>query len=220
MYETTKENYNFNIWYETNDPIFSDINRKSRIPEKWLRYDKTISNKYKNSILKPINKYVDALYPPPKLVSIDNNKITLQQTNHAEFFLLEKEDGIFFNLDRPWMRQYYNTSYSPTLPLNCFSGTYKFYVPWYIDADVLVSYVPSKENSPFFTYYGVFQHKLVTENIKYLEPDFVNFHFKNVGEHMDRPGFGKIPRQSPMFDIIFEFDDIILKKIKEFYGTD
>jgi hypothetical protein len=219
IHETKREDYNFNIWDETNDPVFSDINRKSRVPEKWLTYQKVCDGKYKDSILKPINKYVEALYPPPKLISIENNKITLRQGNHAEFFLLEKENKTFFNLDRPWMRQYYKTEYSPTLPLDCFPGTYKFYVPWYVDANVLVSYVPVTIYSPFFTYYGVSSHQVIPEDTKYLEPDFVAFHFKSEGSHIDRPGFGKIPRQSPMFDIVFEFDDIILKRIKEFYGT-
>ena len=34
---------------------------------------------------------------------------------------------------------------------------------------------------------------------------------------MDRPGFGKIPRQTPMFDIVFECDDIMLNRVKDFY---
>jgi hypothetical protein len=34
---------------------------------------------------------------------------------------------------------------------------------------------------------------------------------------MDRDGFGKILRGTPMFDMVFQADDTIIQKIREFY---
>ena len=206
--------YNFNIWYESKDPIFEEICLQSRIPKKWI-YFKYVKE-YKNSIIKPINRYVEALVPPPKLISIKNNLVTLQQNNHAAFFLLS-ENNIFYNVDRPWMRQYYNTNFSPKIPENCFPGTYKFYSPWYIDGDIKINYLPSEQWSPFFIYPSSFFHKKIDLNQIYIEPDFISFHFKKYGPHIDRPGFGKILKDNPMFDIVFECNDIMLDRIKEFY---
>lgn len=208
-------NYEFDIWYKTKDPIFSDISLKSRLPEKWVSF-KYIKH-HKNSIIKPINRYVESLYPPPSLVSIEGNIVTLRQGNHAEIFLLKEENKNFYNLDRPWMRQYYNTNYKPKAPLNCFPETYKFYAPWYIDADVEVFYKTPNEESPFFIYETNSIHKKIKDSEKYIEPDFVAFNFKKEGPHMDRPGFGKIMRQSAMFYIVFECDDIMLREIRSFY---
>ena len=208
-------NYDFDIWYKTQDPIFSDISIRSRIPEKWVSFQYV--KEHKNSILKPINRYVEALYPPPTLVSINNNTVTLRQGNHAEIFLLQYENQNFYNLDRPWMRQYYNTKFNPQVPKNCFMGTYKFYSPWYIDADIEIFYKQPSADSPFFIYETSYIHKKINELEKYIEPDFISFNFKKEGNDMDRPGFGKIKRQSPMFDIVFECNDIMLEEIRSFY---
>lgn len=82
--------YDFNVWYNTYDPNFIDITEKSRIPDKWANYERVLSGKYAESIIKPLNKYVEALYPAPKLVSIEDDVVTLRQHNHAEIFLLKK----------------------------------------------------------------------------------------------------------------------------------
>lgn len=207
--------YDFDIWKKTNDPVFSEISLNSRLPKKWVEFKYV--QKYTNSIIKPINRYVESLYPPPKLISIDGNLVRLRQGNHAEFFLLTNPDGSFYNLDRPWMRQYYNTSHQIQEPDDCFPGTYIFYTPWYVDANVKVFYEKPEKETTFFVYSNVSIHKEFDDNDTYLEPDFIRFHFKKEGAHMDRPGFGKIPRQSPMFDIVFECDDIMLKRVREFY---
>lgn len=209
--------YDFDIWYKTKDPIFSDISKKSRLPEKWISYSNVLSGKYKDSILKPINSYVENLYQPPELVSIEDNNVRLRQGNHAEFFLLEKRDGRFVNIDRPWMRQYYNTEESHMPMAGCFPGTFKFYVPWYIDADVHVFYEQSAVDSPFYVYQNQSKHLVIEEDTEYLEPDFVSFHFKRVGPHMVNDRFGKIKRESAMFDIVFQADDIIVERVRKFY---
>lgn len=210
-------NHDFNIWYKTNDPLFSKLSLSSRLPKKWVEFDYV--EKYSDAIIKPINKYVETLCPPPKLISIVNKRVRLQQENHAEFFLLIKEDGSFYNLDRPWMRQYYNTANQIKEPENCFPGTYLFYTPWYIDADIEVFYERPETESAFHIYECSSNHKKFQKENKYIEPDFIKFHFKKEGSHMDRPGFGKIKRNTPMFDIVFECNDIMLREIKEFYGN-
>lgn len=214
----TDEKYNFHIWQETWDPVFSDINEKSRVNINWLTYSKVMQSEYKNSIIKPINNYVKNLYPAPTLISITNNIVRLRQGNHAEFFLLRKEkSGKFFNLDRPWMRQYYQTKEKFDLEENCFDSYYKFYVPWFIDADVAVKFERPTVASPFYINQCEYQYSKTTGDEKYIEPAFVTFAFKSAGTHMVSENFGKIKRQQPMFDIVFEADDIMIKRIEEFY---
>lgn len=206
----------FDIWYKTKDPVFSDISLKSRLPDKWVRFEAIARGKHKDSVIKPINKYVEELYPPPTLVSIDNGVVRLRQRNHAEFFLLEKSTN-FRNVDRPWMRQYYNTDFKMEKDEECFDDVFKFYVSWYIDLDVEVFYEKPKEDSPFVVSPNSSVHKIVETGTKYLEPDFVPFKFKRVGPHMINNRFGKIKRQSAMFDIVFKVDGIIEDKVRNFY---
>lgn len=213
-----KMDYDFDIWYKTEDPVFSQISIKSRLPQKWVEFKYV--KKHKDSFIKPINRYVEELCPPPKLISIEDNIVRLRQGNHAEFFLLTQPDGSFYNLDRPWMRQYYKTSFNPEIPKDCFPGTYIFYTPWYVDENIEVSYKIPDVDSPFYIYEKTYTHKKFEDSDIYIEPNFIPFHFKNVGSHMDRPGFGKIPRQSPMFDITFKADDIMISRVKEFYEQD
>lgn len=208
--------YDFDIWYKTKDPIFSDISKKSRLPEKWISYNNVLSSIYKDSIIKPINKYVENLYPYPTLIKIENNVVRLRQHNHAEIFLLNKNHE-FYNLDRPWMRQYYNTDEKHEIPNDCFPGTYKFYAPWFIDANIRIDYEIPKCESPFYIYESqVFNLKSIND-LKYREPDFITFHFKSAGSHMVNDNFGKIKRNSPMFDMVFEADDIIVERVRNFY---
>lgn len=212
-------NYDFDVWYKTKDPVFSQISKESRLPEKWISYSKVLEGRHRDSIIKPINSYVETLYPMPKLISIENNTVRLRQTNHAEFFLLERKNGTFVNIDRPWMRQYYNTEEDHMPMAGCFPGTFKFYAPWYIDEDVDV-YYENIEDSPFYVYDTNYSHKIVPEDTQYLEPDFVSFHFKRIGPHMVNDRFGKIKRKSGMFDIVFHGSDIIVQRVRTFYEQD
>jgi hypothetical protein len=210
-------NYDFDVWYKTKDPVFSKISKESRLPEKWISYSGVQKGKFKSEIIKPINSYVEALYPMPKLISIESNTVTLRQENHAEIFLLMQKNGIFKNLDRPWMRQYYNTEEDRKPDAECFLGTFKFYVPWYIDEDVEVFYKSPKDDSPFCVYDTTSLHSRVREDLDYLEPDFVTFNFKKTGEHMVNERFGKIKRGSAMFDIVFQGSDIMVERVRNFY---
>ena len=214
------DEYDFHVWNKTFDPIFSDICKKSRLPEKWISYKYISLDLYGNSIIKPINRYVEKLYPMPELISINNNIIILRQYNHAEIFLLKKNTGVFYNVDRPWMRQYYNTKQNGILTKECFDATFKFYVPWFIDEDVTIQYKNPTTESPFLIYEEEVKHEKIDLFPNYLEPDFVRFSFKKVGSHMINDKFGKIPKKSAMFDMVFEADDIIVERVRKFYEKD
>ena len=210
--------YDFNVWYNTYDPSFVDISAKSRIPDKWANYERVLSGKHKDSVIKPINKYVEALYPRPTLVSIDGNIITLRQHNHAEIFLLEKDNELKA-LDRPWMRQFYQSAkHQPEAP-DCFEQKFVAYVPWFIDANVLVV-IRGVEGSPFCVSEKTDRYQTIPAEARYLEPMMVPFRFKNVGDHMQEKHFGKIKRNTPMFDIVFTADDTIVERVKDFYEQD
>ena len=214
----TNTDYDFNVWYNTYDPSFIDISAKSKIPDKWANYERILSGKHSESIIKPINKYVEALYPHPKLISIEGNVVTLRQHNHAEIFLLEK-DGELKALDRPWMRQFYQSAKSQPIADNCFSQTFIAYVPWFIDADVIVK-ISEVDGSPFCVPEKIDRYHLIPQDIKYLEPMMVPFRFRNIGDHMQEKHFGKIKRNTPMFDIEFTANDTIIKRVRNFYEQD
>lgn len=206
----------FNIWYKSKSESFLYINERSRVAYRWLSYQEGIKDKYKDSIIKPINLYAKNLYQKPNLVSINNNEIILQQTNHAEIFLLQKEDGLY-NIDRPWIRQYYlSDKQYPELPQDCFDGIFRFYMPWIIDEDIEAS-IEQPEDSPFVIYPGIMNFKKIPETTKMIETDFVYFHFKNKGNHMIDQEFGKIPRFSPMYNIRFVASDIMVERVRKLY---
>jgi hypothetical protein len=210
------ESFNFNLWYDTYDPKFIEICHQSRIPDKWVSYQKINHSKYLGSILKPINQYVEALYPPPKLISLDNNTIRLRQYTHAGIFLLDNTIE-FTNVDRPHMRQYYQTKNSYPLKDDCFEPAYLFYVPWAIDEQITARFEQPLEDSSFHIYPSSYVFNKIPESAQYVEPNFVPFKFKKVGKHMATESFGKIPSGSPMFDIVIDSNDILIKRIKEFY---
>jgi hypothetical protein len=208
----------YNVWYETYDPNFVDINKKSFVPEKWMSFYPILKKYGEGSIIKPINVYVDALYPKPKLISIEGDTIRLRQENHAEIFLLIKEDGSFRNLDRPWQRQYYQSNEKRQVPDNCFDGVYKFYTPWVIDQNIDIKFESPDEETPFHIYEGHSSFYKIPDSAPYVEPLFVSFSFKNTGKHMviDKK-FGKIKRASPMYDIVIRTDSSTIKRVREFY---
>lgn len=209
--------YNFDIWYETYDPNFIEISQKSFIPYKWLSYRAVTKDTAYDSPIKPINRYVEFLYPEPELVGIYGNTVKLRQRNHAEIFLLENEKG-FKNIDRPHMRQYYQTAKIIEPEKNCFDPVYIFYVPWFIDDNVLVRFERPEEDSPFLLYPTMDNYTRIAGHEEFIEPKFVPFRFKNVGSHMIKDGFGRIRIGSAMFDMVFYASDILVERIKEFYG--
>lgn len=211
----------FNIWYKSYTESFLDINKNSNIRPAWLEYSYVLDGPYKNSIIKPINHYVEKLYVKPNLISIKNNKVVLQQTNHAEIFLLKRNfENKLKALDRPHMRQFYLSNKTKEIVGNKFNDMYRFYIPWFLDYSNIVIKITQAENSPFIIEEKNFKTKKYNLNSTYIEPEMVFFNFLSTGPHMIDEEYGRIKRLSPMFNLEFEVDDIIIKRIKEFYGTD
>lgn len=209
----------FEIWYKSKSESFLYITKRSCPFRSWYSYVKVKNNeRYKDSPIKPINNYAMNLYQAPELVSITGNVVRLRQQNHAEMFLLIKKDGSFYNIDRPWIRQYYLSDKEYQQDDQCFEGIFRFYVPWVLDFDVTAKILRPEVESPFLIYEDQITFKKIPGHTEEIDAPFVHFHFKNVGPHMIEEGFGKIKRLSPMYDIEFEINDImILDNIKEFY---
>lgn len=212
----SNDDFNFNVWYESYDESFIKLNIDSLVPLEWLSFKEVLNREYSMSVLKPINLYVQKLYPPPRLISIKNNMVRLRQGNHAEIFLAI-ENNKFKNVDRPWIRQYYQTKNFPEKVPGCFPGAYKFYIPWIIDADIDVKIEIPEEETPFFIYPKEERWRKISTDEQFIEPSMVAFSFKDNGKHMIDSSFGKIKRQSPMYDMVFSVDDILLERIREFY---
>jgi len=208
---------NMEIWYETNDPNFIQLSIDSLVPEPWLNYSLVAAGKYKDSVIKPVNRYVENLYDAPDLVSISNNLVRLRQKTHAEIMIRQKTKKLI-TVDRPHMRQYYNSADPYPVPESCFDKVFKFYVPWVIDADISIKFENVLDGSPFFIYDQLCNFTSIPEKTDYIQPFLVPFSFKKDGPGMREPGkFGLLPVGSPMFDMVFEADDIIIERIKEFY---
>lgn len=207
---------NHNIWYESFDQPFLKLSWESGVPEKWMSFN-GISQKYKDSIIKPINRYAEMLYPVPELISVDSDKVILRQKNHAEIYLLVNEDGIFYNVDRPWVRQYYQSKLPPHCQ-NCFPGVYKAYVPWIFDLDTDVEFrnVP---DSPFVIRNSMTNFLKIKPEIGAIEPIMIPFSFSKTGHHMKEDRLGIIKVGTPMFDIIIKSNDEIEKKVRDFYAS-
>jgi len=211
-------NYEFNIWNSSYDPNFSEISVKSRIPEKWLTFQRVMLDKrYSDSILKPINWYVASLYPPPKLISIDNNTVRLRQYTHAEIFILVNEKNNKF-LDRPWMRQFYRSEFAGEPDEECFPDMFVAYTPWILDHKVEMTFkIPEEESAIKIEETSRFCRE-IPRNTILLEPFMIPFRFKKFGQHMTDEDFGKIKKPSPLYDMVFEANDIIIERIKDFYA--
>jgi hypothetical protein len=203
--------HDFDIWYKSKKESFLYINERSRVFPRWLTTEGILDN---NNVLKPINLYAKNLYPAPTILSLKNPTV-LQQKTHAEIFLLN-DSREFYNIDRPWIRQYYLSDQDHTLPENCFPGIFRFYIPWVIDDDLVVK-IKQSDNSPFFVYEKEITFNKIDSNTKKIDPQFVHFHFKKEGNHMIDESFSKIPRQSPMYNIEFLGNDIIGERVREYY---
>lgn len=208
------------IWYKSPDPDFIELSKKSRVKPSWLEYPYVLEGRYAESAIKPVNGYVEHMGYEPKVIGINGNQITIRVFLYADMYIIsdDSEDLGFYHIDRPWMRQYYLTE--ETLPDNdfCFPGTFKFFVPWFIDESLAVSY-HNVEDSPF----------LIQESGKYwfapkkddlfVTPHMVLFKFKKIGKHMQDDELGIPRRGNPMFDMKATVSDIMLEKIKEDYAN-
>lgn len=214
----TATDYDFNVWYNSYDPIFVDITAKSKVPDKWANYRRVLEGRFGSSVIKPINKYVEELYPAPKLLSIDGNTVTLRQYTHADIFLLER-DGILKATDRPHIRQFYKSNKDQDICKDCFDDKFVMYVPWFIDANILVS-IKGIPDSPFVIKDKTDRYQEIPEYAEHIEPMMVQFRFKRTGKHMENDVFGKIKRGTPSFDMTFIANDTIIERVRKFYEQD
>lgn len=211
---------NREVWYNTPDPDFIDICKKSMVQQSWISYQKVLSGKYGSAPVKPISNYVANIGYEPELVSISGNVVRLRVHLYADMFLLKKLDQDLYHVDRPWVRQYYLTSHQMDSREDCFDGTFKFYVPWAFDENVEVSYLSPEVDSPFVIQEAKdYWHKM-PKYADSVRPHFVYFKFKKTGKHMVDKELGIPRRGDPIFDIVAEFDGIMLERIKEYYAKD
>jgi hypothetical protein len=208
---------NFYIWEKSLTQSFLYINERSNLKSDWLDYKEILKTEYKDSVIKPINKYFYKLSTPPKLVSIINNEITLCQENFAEIFLLKKYNiENLTAMEKIHMRQFYLSNQKTADNSLCFDEKFRWAMQWFIDYPGIKVNILPVENSPFcfekYSYY--FQAKTIDR----IDPEMLFFKFKNQGEHMVDKEYGRIKRNNPAYLINFTGDDILVKKIKEFYG--
>lgn len=207
--------YNFDIWYETYDPDYLDINIKSRVPDQWLRLD-SVSDKYANSILKPTNQYTEYMCPAPDLVSIDGNQVRLRQKTHAEI-MIKNIIGEFSTIEKLWLRQYYQSSVGATDEVNCFKEGFLFFSPWVLDEDISVK-IEGILDSPFEINTSHVLFNKIDKDSEFINPPSVNFAFKRYGQHMkEQNSWGIIRKATPIYDMVFSANDIIVERIKDFY---
>jgi hypothetical protein len=209
--------FNFNIWENSPKKSFVFINKRSNIKNDWLNYDEILKTEYKDSIIKPINKYMYKLSSPPKLVSIIDNTVTLCQENFAEVFLLEKNNKLDA-VEKIHMRQFYKYGEKTTENQECFSEIFRWAMSWFIDYDGIDVKISPIDKSPFYFYNTAYTS--IKENNDIVEPKMLLFQFKNKGKHIKLEEYGRIERCSPAYLITFKAEDKVILRVKEFYGKD
>lgn len=200
MKETKNNIIGSDFWINCEDMSFSEITMHSRVLERWRRFD-MIDSKYNDYILKPINTYVSELYPRPEIIFLDkfSGKVTLRQKTHAEIWVSPSDDDLYA-LDKTWQRQFYPSS-NKYLKDRCFAATYKFYVPWAIDAN-MSAIISGVADSPF----NVETQKIMFEEMTdrtLIDTNFVDFKINMEGSHMVNARYGIIDIGTPMYDITF-----------------
>lgn len=205
-----------NAWNNIPDPSFLEMCSKSGVPEKWILF-KNISDYHKNSIVKPINKYVEYLYPPPELLSINQEEIILRQKTHADIYLRVNDDGSFYSVDKPWVRQYYRSKLT-SFCSDCFPEVFKAYVPWIMDIDTDIVF-EGIDGSPFSIMKTITNFAKTNNDLFAIEPIMVAFSFKKHGAHMIEKDWGIIRARTPIFDIKIRSNAIIEEKTRNFYAN-
>jgi hypothetical protein len=207
----------FNIWQKSFDKSFLFINEQSNVRPDWLTYSEVLKTEYKDSVIKPINKYIYKLCPPPKLVSIEDNVITLCQENFAEIFLLKRKNSLSLAAtEKIHVRQFYLSKEKKEKTAECFDQVFSWAMPWFIDEENIDIEILPAPNSPFYFYNFVYKSKKPLQ--EKIDPLMLFFKFKNAGNHMLDEECGRIKRQQSAYLIKFACSDILVNKIKEFYG--
>jgi hypothetical protein len=218
---------NKRIWYDTPDPDFVEISLKSLLQPGWLDYRPVMRGENGANPMRPLSNYVENIGHKPSLVSIVGNTARIRFYLYADIYLnMDKQTEELYHVDRTWMRQYYLTKkVIDDTEGQCFDGTFKFFVPWFLDENVEVSYEPCSDvESPVLVEpFTDFWHKPIinSEAISkpmFLSPHFVYFKFKKHGSHMKDEDFGIARRGAPIFDILVTVSDIIIERIKEQYA--
>ena len=203
-------------WLNSEDLSFSSILRQSKMPDHWARYDSKYIRDIK-SVLTPVNKYVLSLYPRPKILKINNNLVTFRQRTHAEIWVEDKGNNIIYAVDKCHQRQFY-PSKNNIEAKQCFLATYKFYIPWFINKDVVVS-IDSVEDeaTPFYVNKKMFVCRIVDMSTTYADTEFVDFKIKNSGEYYLKEGYGIISKDTAMYDMSVVLTDEEISKLEEDY---
>jgi hypothetical protein len=207
----------FNIWQKSFDKSFLFINEQSNVRPDWLTYNEVLKTEYKDSVIKPINKYIYKLCPPPKLVSIEDNVITLCQENFAEIFLVKRKNSLSLAAtEKIHVRQFYLSKEKKEKTPECFDQVFNWAMPWFIDEENIDIEISPAPDSPFYFYNLVYTSKKTLQ--EKIDPLMLFFKFKNAGNHMLDEECGRIKRQQPAYLIKFACSDILVNKVKEFYG--
>jgi hypothetical protein len=204
-------------WIKSANLTFSEILIGSSIPEKWSRYD-LIKNDIINDIIQPVNKYVLALYPKPELISIKENIVVLRQKTHAEIWAQPSDKNTLYLVDKTWQRQFY-PSINSIENNECFSPTYRFYMPWffYKNIDVQISSVYD-EYTPFI----IKSHKIINnvpeENSLHVDTNFIDFKVKKDIVDKNNGRYGIIDIGTPMYDMSVKLTDREIVLLESQYG--
>ena len=204
------------FWVKSYNLSFSEIQTKSNVRSNWRDY-LYVRDFYSGKILHPVNMYVSHMYPKPDLLSIDGNDVTLRQRTHAEIWV-EPKGKFLYALDKCHQRQFY-----PSKELfrndGCFSASYRFYMPWFINKNTTLSIKNiTNEFSPFVIQEKQFIFDAPKDESPIFNTEFINFSIKTTGSHMISDEYGIIDIASPMFDIIVTLEQDEIEKLKEEYG--
>ena len=210
---------NKKIWYETYDPDFIDLSIKSRVRQDWLSYESVVDGKYGKLPVRPINSYIENIGYEPTLVRIQDNVVTIRHHLYADIYLDVNSNNEFYNVDRTWIRQYYQTKDLMPEIDGTFNEAYKFLIPWFINYSSNVSYT-SVPGSPFVVKEKTEYWQSPPPNSRVAIPHFVTFKFKNHGQHFNDDRLGVARRGDPFVDMHMTINDIIvLDSIREQYAS-
>jgi len=204
-------------WVDSGNLSFDEILIQSRIPDKWSTYNSKDILSIK-SVLKPVNNYVLNLYPKPNILRVEKNLMTFRQRTHAEIWVEEKEQGALYALDKCHQRQFY-PSLNNIENKECFSPTYKFYIPWFINKDIEINISPVEdEETPFFVNKKNMIIKPTEDHALYANAGFVDFKIKSTGKYHLREKYGIISKDTAMYDMSAVLTDKEISQIKDYYG--
>jgi hypothetical protein len=201
------------FWVDSENLSFPELEQQSFIPSKWSRYD-LLEEKYKNLIIKPVNKYVSSLYPKPQLVSIINNVVRIRQKTHAEIWVKPRQDGSLYALDKCHQRQFY-PSHLSIKNNECYDATYRFYIPWFINRPTSILILNcGTPDSPFSIIEQVIDFVPPVVDPEYFDTPFVHFNIKKSGEYIKDSRYGIIDIGTSMYDLEFKVSSDDIKKIE------